>query len=213
MEGPVILADLGLTFTKGQIRDLDLMGRENAEKSNDIRIALTKGWLAELNKDPSPAARPDVAEGIRQAAERVAGDAERAMAAQRGVIEKLEDQNRKLAEQLERQAKNEGRQAEILDKTTRILAEVKSFAERDPVLLRSLKETMENIVSERTSIREASEEAKSSGVSEKEIEAQERILKLRDQKLEKNFEQIGKTISKEADSVEDALSALDQLGF
>ena len=212
MEGPVVLADLGMTFTKGQIRDLDLVGREHAEKSNDIRIALTKGWLAELNKDPSPV-REDVSKGLKEVAEKVAGNAERAMAAQAQVIAKLEDQNRRLAEQLERQAEKDGQQSEILDKTTRILDEIRAFADRDPVLLKSLREAMENIKSERAVIAEEKAELGASGESQAEIEAHERILQLKDGKLEKNFEDIGKSISKEADSVDDALAAMDELGL
>jgi hypothetical protein len=212
MEGPVILADMQLSFTKGQIRDLDIIGREHAEKSNDIKIAFNKGWIAELSKDPSPVSE-DVQASIRVAAENIAGRAEEAIAANADVISRLEEQNKKLVSQLEKQSFQEVKQAEILDKTTRILSEIKSFADRDPILLRTLKEALGNISAERRHIKEQSDEIKSSGDSDAEIEAHERILRLKDNKLKKNFEDIGKSISKDADSVEDTLSQMDELGI
>ena len=53
----------------------------------------------------------------------------------------------------------------------------------------------------------------SSGDSESEIKARSRILDLKDKKLEKNASDIGKSITKSADDIDDTLDALDALGL
>ena len=50
-EGPVIIADIGLTFSAKQIKNVDLIGRHNAEQSNDLKLMIQKGFLKEIKKD------------------------------------------------------------------------------------------------------------------------------------------------------------------
>ena len=50
-------------------------------------------------------------------------------------------------------------------------------------------------------------------MSDEEMDLQERILKRREERLDRNAENIGKTISEDSDSVQDSLDALEELGL
>lgn len=211
-EGPLVLSDIGLTFRKGDIRDLDLIGRENAERSNDIKYALIKGWLVELEKGPGP--DKPAATGVDPAVV-----AQLSAAAQKAdqTVTKLEQSNQKLQEQLKIQSEKldqqEKHNAEVMAKADMVLEEVKTFFHNNPLDIRVFKEALENIKVERSEIKDAREVLKDSGDSEAEIAARDRILKLKDEKLEKNAGDIGKSISKSADDIDQALDAMDELGI
>lgn len=226
-EGPVVLNDLGLIFTKGSIRDLDVIGREHAEKSNDIKLALQKGWLRELEKSPSPGA-PDSANGLgqevvdqlqatAQKAEEAATQAQKISESQNALIEKLEANNAKLQEQLSQQQQHmqaQGEHAEALvAKSEDILQEVRNFIEKSPLDAKVLAEALKNIQAERALIKGEKEHLMSSGDSEAEISLKTKILDLKDQKLEKNAEQIGKSISGSVEDIDDLLEDMDELGI
>lgn len=223
MEGPLNIADMGLAFMKGQIRDLDLVGRENAERSSDIKLALMKGWLRELEKGPSasPAGLdPAVVDNLAQAAQKasdMAAQASETVAAQSNMISRLEETNSRLEAQLTKYEEDsrlkERQQAELLEKTQRILEEVRAYNERDPLTLRTIKEALRNIQAEKKEVRARTDGLESDGTSDGEIEAHQKILSLKEKTLDKNFEDLGKSVSKEANSVEDALDALDELGI
>lgn len=223
MEGPLNIADMGLAFMKGQIRDLDLVGRENAERSSDIKLALMKGWIRELEKGPSasPAGLdPAVVDNLAQAAQKasdMAAQASETVAAQSNMISRLEETNSRLEAQLTKYEEDsrlkERQQAELLEKTQRILEEVRAYNERDPLTLRTIKEALRNIQAEKKEVRARMDGLESDGTSDGEMEAHQKILSLKEKTLDKNFEDLGKSVSKEANSVEDALDALDELGI
>ena len=141
-EGPVILSDLGLTFTKGSIRDLDVdPGRVNAEQSMDIKLALQKGWVKQLEKSPykptqTPGSSidPDVIDKLQetaQKAENAALQAEKVSLAQTSMMDKLEENNIKLQDKIQKQqeelVKQQAQNATLVSKSEQILLEVKSF--------------------------------------------------------------------------------------
>jgi hypothetical protein len=222
MEGPLNLADIGLTFTKGQIRDLDVIGRENAEKSNDIKMAMMKGWIIQLSKDAGPPKTIDqgVVEGLHQAAVKageVATQASQAVATQNEMIARLEATIKMQAEQLakyqEESRKKQKQQDQLMDKTDKILTEVREFAARDPLRLQDIKTALLGIQAERGEISKQLEQVSKSETSDAEVHAHQKILEIKEKKLAKNFEDLGRTISQEADNVQDALDAMDQLGL
>lgn len=220
-EGPVVLNDIGFIFTKGAIRDLDLIGRENAEKSNDIKLALQKGWLKELEKSGRPSLPESPAldsglidklnESINKANATVA-QTEQVSAAQQAMIAKLEENNSKLQAQLQAQQQKldnqETQMSVLVSKSDAILAEVKALFDKDPIGTRTMLEALKNIKSERADIKEAME---TTGDSEQEIAASHKILEMRDKKLEKNADQIGKSLSKDSESLDDMVDDLDEI--
>lgn len=213
-EGPVCLSDIGINFRKGDIMDLDLLGREHAESSNDIKLALQKGWIREIEKTPAPSGKtdidPELVEKLSSAAQRADAAAnameeqKAVMDGQRSAIERLEASNEKLQEQLSAQGQRGDAD---------VLSEVRKYLENDPLGIKVLKETLENIQLERGQIAEQKKSLHSSGDSETEIEAKERILKMRDEKLEKNAEKVGKTISESSEGIDDLLGDMDALGI
>ena len=208
-EGPVIINDIGITLTKGQIRDLDLIGRENAERSGDVKYLLMKGLVREIRKDPPPVAASSQA---LEAVNEQLGQVTAITAQQKVLIENLEKQNSQLAGQLQEQKTN----AEaVLSKTQKILEEVQAFAQRDPLNAKAIKEALENIMGEKGEIaaRKAELEKQASEMSQKELETQNRILDMKEKRLEKNAKEMGKTVSKSAESVQESLDALDELGI
>jgi hypothetical protein len=102
---------------------------------------------------------------------------------------------------------------QVLDNTNKVLEQVKDFAEKHPVEIRSLKETLQNIKVEKAEIAGKLEQLPSSGMSEGEIKAQERILKMKEQRLQKNAETIGKSISESATDIQQELDAMDEMGI
>lgn len=224
MEGPVCLDDIGINLTKGQFRDLDLIGRENAERSNAVKLALAKCWIRTVKKDASTSGgggvSPEVVEAITDATSKI----NEATSANTELVRRLEERNKELERQLEEQRKRfdeqlaEQRQHNdnVVANANKVLDEVRSFSEKFPLEIRTIGEAMRNIQVERANVAEEKSSLAAlaaSGHSEAEIKAQEKILSLKDKKLEKNFKELGKTVSASATDVNDALDALDELGI
>lgn len=215
-DGPLILSEIGLNLTKGQYRDLDLIGRENAERSNDIKLALQKDWIRTVRKDPHTESRglsSEIIQTIQESsakANEAAGAAVRVAEKQSEIIVQLEGRNAMLEKQLgEQKAQTE----DVLNTTKKVLEEVKAFADRHPLELRTIKEAIQNIQIDRDAILAKRQALKDEGLSEAEIAAQEKILSLKDKKLEKNADKLGKTVASSAEDVGDALKAMEELGL
>lgn len=200
-EGPVIVNDLNLKFTKDQIRDVDLYGgRDNAERSNDLKCLIFKNYLKEVRKD---------APSIDRA---MPGDVGKIV----DVVKQHSDEHIQRIEQKLDQHKQEmvAYKQEVLDITNKVLSEVKAFAERYPLEIRTIAEAMRNITVERASISEQRSQLVDSGESDADILAQDKLLAMKDKKLEKNLNRLGKTVSVSSDDdLEKSLKALEEIGL
>lgn len=179
LEGPLWISDIGVVLHKDQVRDLDMLHRDVAEKSNDVKMLLNSKALKEIRKDPDPrgGVDPKVLTQLNEAAAVIKAQAEN--------ISKLREE---LSGQKEQTQK-------VIDRTEMILAEVRGFAK-----------------GRSTGVSEA-EQKEASSESEREMRTHDRILALKDKKLEKNYKDIGNTVSKSADDVKGVLEDLDQLNF
>jgi hypothetical protein len=218
--GPLVINDLGLMFTYGQTRDLDMLGRDIAERSASLKQALDDGKLRTIKK--TAAANTVSEETIAQLTEasnqsmQAAGKMEQVASAHEEYIKALKEQIALLTEQnkaLQEQAKAQSVQmTQVQETTNKVLEKVMAYAESHPLEIRQLKQTFENIQVERGRIAQQISELPTSGMSEEEIKTQERMLKARDQKLQRNAENIGKTVSQnDASDVNAALDALKDL--
>ena len=199
-EGPVILADIGLTFTGGQIKNVDLIGRHNAEKSNDLKLMLQKGFLKELRKDSSDEViSPKLVENVNNVIQKANEIIQEAQATAKANNEKIESLEKK----------NE----ELHSKMDVVLREVQSFAEKFPIEIKTIAEALRNASGELGEVKENRANLSGSGESEVEIKTQERILALKEKKLEKNVKNLGSTVSGSATDYKESLDAMDQLGF
>ena len=211
MAGPVELSDLGIILTKScPRRDLDLIGRENAERSNDVRLALAKGWIRTIRKDATSrevgGVSPQVVQELQEATKRV----NEAAQAHADVVKQLDDRNARLEELEDRNKKLEQSLQEQKGKQEEILAEVRAFAGTFPLGIKTIKEAMKNAQVERAAI--ASEKEKlSEADSEADLKATVKIMAAKDKKLEKNLDKMGKTVSGSAEDVKDVLDAMDAL--
>lgn len=199
-EGPVIIADIGLTFTARQIKNVDLIGRNNAEQSNDLKLMLLKGFLKEIKKDAS---EETVDPKFIQQMQQQITQAQNIVQTQSEMIGTLETQNQELKKQ----------NVELHEKMDRVLDEVKSFADKFPLQIRTIAEAMRNIEGERAVIARERSELPQSGESEAEIKTHDKILAMKEKKLEKNVKNLGSTISESANDYKDALDALDELNI
>ena len=203
-EGPLHLADIGIMLLKGQMRDLDLIGRENAERSNDIKLAIQKQWIKTIRKDPYTNGNnfsTQVVQGLQEATVKATEAAKAAIS----MAEDLKVRNGQLEGQLNEQKKQ----------SDKILAELRAFADSHPLHMKTILEAIKNAQAERVNI--AGERkviaTTSDDMSEGEMKARDRILELKDKKLEKNIENLGKTISASSEDVSDVLDQLDELGI
>ena len=217
MEGLLCLSDIGATLRKGQQWDLDVIGRENAERSSDVKVALNKGWIREVRKDDAPAVSGTIDPELVSKIETATKESSEAARVQTDAIKELKDQTAEQAKTIsdlkDINSRLESKLQEQDDKQDEILSKLKAFAESFPLEVRHLKETLQNIKVERSHIAEERESMVSSEQSDEELAARERILNIRDKKLEKNAKEIGNKLSKEIDDVDDALDALDNLGI
>lgn len=218
--GPLVINDLGLMFTYGQVKDLDALGRDVAERSANLKQALEENKLRTIKKTPpansvSNEAIAQLAEASQQSMQ-AAGKMEQVASAQEEYIKTLKEQIALLTEQnkaLQEQSKLQSAQmAQVQETTNKVLEKVMAYAESHPLEIRQLKQTFENIQVERGRIAQQIAELPASGMSDEEIKTQERMLKARDQKLQRNAENIGKTVSQnDASDVNAALDALKDL--
>ena len=206
--GPVEVRDLSLWFQGLQIRDLDIIGRENVERSNDLKILMNQHFLEQIRKDAhvSGAIDPKTVEQLNAAVAKVSEVSNKAAADQAAHAKQMGDiqaENANLKKSMAEQA----------TLTNTVLNEVREFAKKFPADIKTFSEAMRNIVAERQAISEKREELAEAGVSEAEIKVADRILALKDKKLEKNLENLGKTVSGSAADVKGALDAMDELGI
>lgn len=210
-EGPLCITDVGITMNgKGQLRDLDLIGRDNAERSNDIKVLLLKGFVRTVRKDaapPAPSSTPDP-----KLMEQLKATAEMATKANEALIA-ASQQNTALQQQLDDQRKQN---SETMDLARKILEEVREFSKAEPLDIRTIKEALENIKAEKSHVAQqiaAVEAARPKDVTDRELEAHEKILKVKEKKLEKNFQELGHTVSKSAGDIDDVMKAMEDEGI
>jgi DNA repair exonuclease SbcCD ATPase subunit len=219
-QGPIIINDLGLMLTYNQTRDIDLVGRENSERSNDIKYFLAKGMIKTIRKDaftPSGGIDPAVVQQLTQNSQDIKQATENLGKLEASVEQA--NQAAKLAQQAAGQIQQDmeaqkKQNQNILDMSQQVLDVVRKFAEDHPVEIRKMKDAIDNIKIERTVISEKKEALENSDMSEAEINTQEKILNLKDKRLEKNIKEIGKKIIKSEDSkdIANAISELEDLG-
>jgi hypothetical protein len=203
----VCIDDLGIVLQRGQTRDLDLIGRDNAERSRNLKNAISGGLLTEVKKDViSPAGSgidQQMVDSMKKTTEQAVAAATAAHDAVKFQAETIKNQNQVMAEQ-----------SAALKSTTAALDKMRDLFERFPEEMRAIKDAMTNIKIERTVIAEKQSTPLTDGMSEAELKTQEKILKKRDAALEKNYQQLGETITKKVDAdLGDALDAMDQLGI
>jgi hypothetical protein len=201
--GYIHIADLNIKFAPDQIRDLDLIGRENAEKSAELKTLIAQEVLKELRKDPCPAKiDPQIVQKLDAATAKIEQAAQNQQAASAAQ-----------AEQAQKITKLEAQLAENTAITSKVLDEVRAYAEKFPVLAQTIKAAMENAAVEKSQVLAEKNELAESGLSPEEIETRERILALKEKKLEKNLGKLGKTVSESAGDYKESLDAMDELGI
>lgn len=203
----VCIDDLGIVLQRGQTRDLDLIGRDNAERSRNLKNAISGGLLTEVKKDvissTGSSVDQQVIDSMKKTTEQAVAAATAAQDAVKVQAETIKNQNQVMAEQ-----------SAALKSTTAALDKMRDLFERFPEEMRAIKDAMTNIKIERTVIAEKQTTPFTDGMSEAELKTQEKILKKRDAALEKNYQQLGETITKKVDAdLGDALDAMDQLGI
>lgn len=202
--GYYIVTDINISFGPNQIRDLDLIGRDVAEKSNDLKNAISTQKLKEIRKDAITKDSDPAIVQMNETLKEQHGLAQQ-QAQRMDVVEKqnedLKQQNMDLKQQ----------NIELKQKMDSVLDEVKSFADKFPIQIREIAEAMRNIQVERAHIAEKLEALPQSGASDIEIKTQERILALKEKKLEKNVRNLGNTISHPDSDIQENLDALDAL--
>lgn len=213
-DGPILVADIGLTFTAKQIKNVDLIGRQNAEKSTELKWLMEKGFLKQLRKDASEdmidaKIVQKLNESINQANQTVQ-QAQQVVQEQQGKIANLETQNEVMKQQNDDLKKQN---EDLHTKMDKVLAEVKSFADKFPLDVRVIAEAMHNAKAQKDQIAQQREELAASGSSEKEIATQDKILAMKEKKLVKNMGDMGKTVSQSAKDFDESIDALDQLGL
>lgn len=210
-EGPVIIQDLNIILHKNQMKDLDLaVGRQTAERSNDLKVLFNLKHIETRKKDEviDTTIDPKILTTLTESANKANEAANNAMAANQAnmeTIHKLEEQVKIANEQ----------NAEMGKKMDRVLDAVAKFAESHPIDIRVMKEAMENIAAERQQIAIKKELVQNEENSDSEVALQTKILNIKDKKLEKNYNDIGKSIVKNIEdaNVEDSLNAMDELGI
>lgn len=205
-EGPVLINDLGLTLHKNQMKDLDLLGRENAERSNDLKslLSMNPPKIRTIKKDPYTPPGGIDPQIVKELTETTI-QAKAVIETQASTIKEL----RQEAEVAKEQTKV------MMSKMEELMASVKQLADEHPKEIRTMRKAIENIQVERADIATKREEIKSSdSMTDEEIKMQDKILSMRDKKLEKNYKDLGKTITKTEDvSMDDTLEVMDQLGI
>jgi small-conductance mechanosensitive channel len=200
----VCIDDLGIVLQRGQTRDVDLLGRENAERSRFLRNALSAGLLTEVKKDaytpPGTGIDSQVVDAMKKTTEQAVAAAEAAQEAVKLQSDTIQKQNQVMAEQ-----------SAALKSTTAALDRMKELFERFPEEMRAIKDAMTNIKVERSVIAEK-QATLTDGTSDAEMKMQEKILKKRDAALEKNYKHLGETVTKKVDAeLGDALDAMNEL--
>jgi myosin heavy subunit len=209
----VCIDDLGIVLQRGQTRDVDLLGRDNAERSRFLKNAISGGLLTEVKKEViTPVGSgidSKVVDDMKKTTEQAVAAATAAHDAVKTQVETINKQNETINKQTEIMQK----QSESLNDTTAALNKMRTLFEQFPMEMRAIKESMSNIRVERSEIAEK-QAALTDGTSDAELKTQEKILKKRDAALEKNYKHLGETVTKKIDAdLGDALDAMDQLNI
>lgn len=200
--GPLEVRDLNLIFSGNQIRDLDIVGRENAERSNDIKYLMSKEYIRQIRKDPGPP--PANMSGVQQVVEQASKASQEAKIAAESLAAKLSKENEELRKQMgdmesaQKLAAEEGSK-----KMDQVLELVRAFAQAHPAEARAAAQAMRNIKEE--------EKALDDQASKAEIEAHSKILEMKKKQLRQNMDNLGKTVSQSSGDHQEALDAMDQL--
>lgn len=202
-QGPLCINELGINLTGKQHFDLDMIGRANAERSNEVKLALQKGWLQTVRKDA-------YAEGNNVSSQAIAALQEATVKIAENVATKQDQFEQKIQAELQAQKQKTD---QMLSKQDQILEEVRALFMENPVVVKTIKEALQNIKIERSEITEKRKELVETSHTKEEIEAQEKIFALKDKQLEKNYKDLGKTLSKKDTSIDESLDALDALGI
>lgn len=222
--GPVCIRDLNdLVLAPKGIKDLDVLGREIAERSRDILYLIEKKFVKVLRKDPSPSANSteailgaqqavSMANEAIDAAKNTSEAAKLTVEGNEKIIQELKEQNKLLLEALKLQQEGSKQQSDAM---ISIAEEVKRFVEKQPVVAKDIAEAMRNIKTEKEQISKELQEIEKSEASENEMKTHEKILKMKGDKLDKNFKDLGKTVSKKVSesNVDNILDALDDIGI
>jgi chromosome segregation ATPase len=205
--GAVIISDLNFILHQNQSRDLDLLGRDIAEKSVEVRQALVMKLIEEVRKDPVEGAAPvvskEVIDEMKQTTEKAVEAAEKANEALQKQEETIKAQEEAIKGYQEEQKE-----------TRSVLEQMKEMLALYPEETRAIKKAIEGIKTERVVIADKREELRANNdMSQAEIDAQERILQRRDERLEKNLDNMGESIKVEDADVQESMDALDELGL
>lgn len=220
--GPVIINDLNITLIRAQMKDLDLLGREIAERSNDVKILIANQIIATIRKDPyTPAGQldPKIVDDLKQTAEAAklaAQEQSKINQEQQAQILKqnafLEEQKTKMDELTKQSQEQQKLLADSAQREQRIIDEVKAYFDKDPLGVRKIKEALDNIKIEKAQVI-AEQKAPHPEMSERELEAHNKILERRVGKLDRNYNDLGKTVSAEAEDMDEVMDAMDDLGI
>ena len=201
----VDIRELHITFQPNQVRDMDLLGRENVERSSEFRMMIQKGYLFEIAKDPVPKIDNQLLHKLESAADKI-----EAVATQQ---QKQSEDMQNLKASNEEVRKSNQELATKVNEATRVFSEVKDFVDKFPVMAKTMAEAMRNIQTERREVAEQRVAIQESGASEAEIRAQDRILAAKEQKLQKNVTNLGKAVSHEGADLKDQLKAMEDAGI
>jgi len=210
----VIVSDINIIFGPKQIRNLDLIGRRNAESSHNLKQLLSDGTFKEIRKDPSEdTIDPKL---VQQLQETVKAN-QQVVQAQTQTIQTLQTSNtevKKQNEEVKIQNEEIKLQNEALKKQNEtILEEIKKFAENRPTDVQTYAEAMRNILAEHGAIVAERQSVPQEEHSAAEIKTHDRILKKKQDKLEKNLQNLGNTVSHPGADHKEVLDAMDELGI
>jgi hypothetical protein len=222
--GPVCVRDLNdLVIPPKGVKDLDVLSREVAERSRDIVFLVEKKFIKVLRKDPVASANSNqailgaqqavnMANEAVEAAKNTSEAAKLTVEGNEKIIQELREQNKLLLEALKLQQEGSKQQSDTM---ISIAEQVREFVQKQPVVAKDIAEAMRNIKVEQAGIKKEIEEVEKEASSENEMKTHEKILKMKNDKLQKNFTELGKTVSKSISesNVNETLSALDDLGI
>ena len=212
-DGTVIISDINVIFGPKQIRNMDLIGRRNAEASHHLKQLIADGTLHEVRKDPAEdAIDPKLVQQLQATVQA----SQATVQAQTQVIQTLQTSNEEAKKQNEEVKKQNDdlkvQNEEIKAQNQTILEEIQKFANQRPLDVKTYADAMRNILAEHGSV-VTERAAPAHEHSDAEMKTHDRILKKKQEKLEKNLQNIGNTVAHPGADVKEAIDALDQLGL
>jgi len=213
-DGTVIISDINVIFGPKQIRNLDLIGRRNADSSHHLKQLIADGTLHEIRKDPAEdAIDPKLVQQLQATVQA----SQQTVQAQTQVIQTLQASNEEAQKQnAEVKKQNEDlkiQNEEIKAQNKTILEEIKKFADQRPLDVRTYADAMRNILAEHGAVVSERTAPTVQEHTDAEMKTHDKILKKKQEKLEKNLQNIGDTVSHPGADHKDVLDAMDQLGI